>query len=85
MEPDLSARGNERSPVGLFLDEISRYDEVHTDRVHVAIAACLMGRRCHVWPTSTPLLADLFASSIAPYFPKAVFHGVLPRTKDQNS
>lgn len=77
-QADLSARGSERSPLQPFLDEIARYEEVHTDRVHVAIVACLMGRRCHVWPTATPLLADLFASSIAPHFPDAVFHGPLP-------
>ena len=82
---DLSSQGNERSPLQPFLDEIARYEEVHTDRVHVAIVACLMGRRCHVWPTATPLLADLFASSIAPHFPDAVFHGPLPSTLHQNS
>lgn len=84
-EPDLSARGTERSPVEPFLSEIGQYEEVHTDRVHVAIVACLMGRRCHVWPTATPLLADLFASSLAPFFPNAVFRGTLPGRAGQNS
>ena len=82
---DLSSHGDERSPLQPFLDEIARYEEVHTDRVHVAIVACLMGRRCHVWPTATPLLGDLFASSIAPHFPAAVFHGQLPSPSPQNS
>jgi len=82
---DFSSRGDERSPLQPFLDEIARYEEVHTDRVHVAIVACLMGRRCHVWPTATPLLGDLFASSIAPHFPDAVFHGELPSIPAQNS
>lgn len=81
---DLSSRGDERSPLQPFFDAISRYEEVHTDRVHVAIVACLMGRRCHVWPTATPLLADLFASSIAPHFRDAVFHGPLPFLGGQN-
>ena len=75
---DLSSRGNQHSPLEPFISAIAQYEEVHTDRVHVAIVACLLGRRCHVWPTVTPLLADLFASSIAPYFPEAVFHGPLP-------
>lgn len=84
-EADLSSCGNERSPLQPFLDAIAQYEEVHTDRVHVAIVACLMGRRCHVWPTATPLLADLFASSLAPHFPQAVFHGPLPASSAQNS
>lgn len=84
-EADLSTMGDEHSPLQPFLDGISRYEEVHTDRVHVAIVACLMGRRCHVWPTATPLLADLFASSIAAHFPDAVFHGPLPSPGRQNS
>ncbi|MGA1769910.1 MAG: hypothetical protein ACO4CP_08910 [Steroidobacteraceae bacterium] len=82
---DLSSRGDEHSPLQPFLDEIARYEAVHTDRVHVAIVACLMGRRCHVWPTATPLLADLFASSIAPHFPAAIFRGELPPIPAQNS
>jgi len=82
---DLSSKGDDRSPLQPFLDEIARYEEVHTDRVHVAIVACLMGRRCHVWPTATPLLADLFASSIAPHFPDAFFHGQLPSPRYPNS
>ena len=73
--PDLSARGSHQSPLQPFLDEIARHAEIHTDRVHVAIAACLMGRSCHVYATKTPLLADLFQASIAPHFPQAVFHG----------
>lgn len=82
---DLSSRGTEQSPLAPFIQEIARHEEIHTDRVHVAIAACLLGRRCHVWPTATPLVADLFASTIAPYFPSAVFHGRLPDAPAQNS
>ena len=84
-DADLSSHGNERSLLQPFLDAIAQYEEVHTDRVHVAIVACLMGRRCHIWPTANPLLADLFASSIAPHFPEAVFHGPLPSSSAQNS
>jgi len=82
---DLSRRGDERSPFQPFLDEIARYEEVHSDRVHVAIVACLMRRRCHVRSAATPLRADLFASSIATHHPDAVFHGELPSIPSQNS
>jgi len=73
--PDLSARGDHRSPVRPFVEEIARYEEIRTDRVHVAIVACLLGRRCRVFPTASPMLADLFASSMAPYFPEATLAG----------
>ena len=73
--PDLSSQGTERSPLRPFLETIGQYEEIHTDRVHVAIAGCLLGRSCHVYPTQSPLLGDLFASSLGPFFPKAVWHG----------
>lgn len=73
--PDLSSQGTERSPLRPFLETIGQYEEVHTDRVHVAIAGCLLGRSCHVYPTQSPLLGDLFASSLGPFFPQAVWHG----------
>ncbi len=82
---DLSALGDQRSPLQPFIEAVARFEEIHTDRVHIAIVACLLGRRCHVYPTTTTMLADLFASSIAPHFPEAVFHGRLPGPCHQNS
>jgi hypothetical protein len=73
-EPDFSTHGSQDTPLRPFLDEIARHAEIHTDRVHVAIAACLLGRPCHVYATRTPLLADLYEASIGPCFPQAVFH-----------
>lgn len=72
--PDLSSRGTERSPVAPFIAAISRFEEIHTDRVHVAIIACLLGRTCHVYATGTSMLGDLFRSSIEPHFPAARLH-----------
>lgn len=72
--PDLSSRGDQLSPLAPFLAEIARFEEVHTDRVHVAIAACRMGRRVHVHAVEGPMLSDLFEASIAPFFPDAVLH-----------
>ncbi len=69
--PDLSARGTHLSSLKPFLDEIGRYREIHTDRVHVAIAAALLGRGCVVYRTKNSLLEDLFAASLQPYFPNA--------------
>lgn len=72
--PDLSSRGDHLSPLEPFLAEIARFEEIHTDRVHVAIAACRMGRRVHVHAVEGPMLSDLFEASIAPFFPGAVLH-----------
>jgi|GEM_PF-2215737 len=72
--PDLSGSGTERSPLGPFLDRIAAAAEVHTDRIHVAIAACLLGRPCHVYATRNPMMLDLFRSSIEPFFSRARFH-----------
>lgn len=74
LEPDPSSRGDQLSPLAPFLAEIARWEEIHTDRVHVAIAACRMGRRVHVHAVDGPMLSDLFEASIAPFFPRAELH-----------
>ena len=48
---DISISGNEDNWETL-LDEISLYNIIHTNRVHVAIAATLMGKKTFIYPMS---------------------------------
>ena len=71
---DVSLDGDEYSPLDGLLSEIGKYEEIHTDRVHVAIAACLLKKRLHLYATSTPLLKDLYAASIVGRYSQVEFH-----------
>lgn len=49
---DVSARGYQMSPLGPLFDTVGAAEVILTDRLHVAIAATLMGRRVSLFPNS---------------------------------
>lgn len=61
---DLSALGNSYSTVHQFFELVSRFDVVYTDRLHVAIASCMTGRRVHILPGNYGKSAGVFAASL---------------------
>ncbi|MCO6412676.1 MAG: polysaccharide pyruvyl transferase family protein, partial [Thiogranum sp.] len=71
---DISIRGNHFSDVQPFFDAIAPFEVIHTDRLHVAIAACLMGRELHLYAGSYFKSRAIFASSIRDYFDRVHFH-----------
>lgn len=71
---DLSAEGRTRSPIEPFFERIARHEIIRTDRLHVAIAACLLGREVHLHAGGYFKNQAVFRSSIEPYFPRARFH-----------
>jgi exopolysaccharide biosynthesis predicted pyruvyltransferase EpsI len=71
---DLSALGHHLTPVEPFFEAIARYAVVHTDRLHVAIATCLLGRELHLYPGAYFKNRALFRSSIEGQFPNTHFH-----------
>lgn len=71
---DLSTRGNHLSDSAPFFDAIARYAIVHTDRLHVAIAACLLGRELHLYPGSYFKNKAVYRSSIEARFANVHFH-----------
>ncbi len=44
--------GYETKPLDEFLDTIHTYEEIHTDRLHVAITASLLGKKVRLYPNS---------------------------------
>lgn len=71
---DLSQLGNHLSPSEPFFAAIAKYAVVHTDRLHVAIATCLLGRELHLYPGAYFKNRAVFQSSIEGRFPNVHFH-----------
>jgi hypothetical protein len=57
----------------LFLDVVSSFDAVYTDRAHVAIAAAMLGRETHVYPNAYHKVRGIAEFSLAAY-PNVHFH-----------
>lgn len=62
---DISLHGTDESQPGPFFETLARHQMVRTDRMHVAIASCLLGIDCELYPGNYSKSADLFRSSIA--------------------
>ncbi|WP_309387765.1 polysaccharide pyruvyl transferase family protein [Cerasicoccus frondis] len=71
---DISAAGNNNSNVPKFFEHIAKYSVIYTDRLHVSIAACLLGREVHLYPGAYFKNKSIFRSSIEGNFPNAHFH-----------
>lgn len=48
-----------------YLDTISRYSEIHTDRAHVAIAASLMGKKTYIYSCRYPKVKAIYEYSLS--------------------
>lgn len=71
---DLSLEGKYRDRYTGFFDAISPFETVHTDRLHVAIAACLLGKKLHLYAGSYFKNQAVYLSSIKDVFPNVTFH-----------
>lgn len=71
---DLSMKGNQFSDISPFLEEINRFAEVYTDRLHVAIAACLLEKEVHLYPNVYFKNKAVYLSSMKEYFNRVYFH-----------
>jgi len=70
---DLSAQGNGHSAIEPFFKALAKYEVIHTDRLHVAIAACLLGRSVRLREGSYFKNEAVFHSSIEGRFSNASF------------
>lgn len=71
---DISAEGTETTPIAPLLRAVGRFEEVHTDRLHVAIIAALLGRKTRLHANNYHKNAAIFESSLAPFYPHVRFH-----------
>lgn len=66
---DVSATGTERDDATLVFEEIGKSETIVTDRLHLAIAAALLGRRTFLFSGSYFKIPAIYESSIRQYFP----------------
>lgn len=71
---DISAEGTESTPMAAFLDAIARFQTIHTNRLHVSIAAAMMGRRVHLYANSYFKNQSIYDASLKLAFPNVTFH-----------
>ena len=65
---DISLWGNEITPIAPFIKKIDEFDIIHTDRLHVAILACLLHKRVHFYKGGYFKNEAVFRSSMKDYF-----------------
>jgi len=71
---DISAEGSESTPIAAFLDAIAQFETIHTNRLHVSIAAAMMGRRVHLYTNSYFKNRSIYEASLRAAFPNVSFH-----------
>lgn len=74
MNSDVSRYGNEYSDISEFIRRIAQYRIVLTDRLHVAIAGCLLEREVHLYPGSYFKNRSVYLSSMKNAFSNIYFH-----------
>ncbi len=74
---DLSLRGDHQSDVQPMLQAVDQVATVHTDRLHVAIAGCLLKKRVHLYPGRYFKNRAVYLSSMRDYFENVAFMGPL--------
>lgn len=70
---DISAEGTETTPIASFLEAIARFETIHTNRLHVSIAAAMMGRRVHLYANSYFKNKAIYDASLKRAFPNVSF------------
>ena len=71
---DISLQGDANTPVYKFIDGISKFETVHTDRLHVSILASLMGKDVHLYPGSYFKSRAIYLLSMKNHFKNIHFH-----------
>ncbi|MEK8017263.1 MAG: hypothetical protein VSS75_010365, partial [Candidatus Parabeggiatoa sp.] len=77
---DIILKGSHLSSIYPFIDTISQYGIVHTDRLHVAIVGCLLGLEVHLYAGADSKKKAVYLSSIEDYYDNVYFH--VPRRVD---
>lgn len=70
---DISRLGRAFSPIEPFLARIARFRTVHTNRLHVGIAAAILGKDVRLYSNDYFKIQAIYETSLAPYFPNVHF------------
>jgi len=71
---DISQKGNYKSDVAPFFEEINKFEIVYTDRLHVSIAACLLKKEVHLYQGAYFKNHAIYLSSLKDNFDNIHFH-----------
>ena len=71
---DISLSGNHHSDITLLFEEINRFSVIHTDRLHVAISACLLEKEVHLYCGAYFKNRAVYMSSMKDNFDNLYFH-----------
>ena len=71
---DLSFKGDHLTSVNDFFGAINEYEEVYTDRLHIAIAGCLLEKKVNFYLGSYFKNKAVYNSSMVRYFDNIEFH-----------
>jgi len=69
---DLSYNGYATKPLNEFINYLKKYEEINTDRLHVAICGILLGKKVNLYPNSYYKNKAVFDYSLSK-FPNASF------------
>ena len=64
--------GIKKSTTG-FLEYLSNYDTINTNRLHVGIAGCILNKKVNLYPNSYWKVEEVYKHSIEGKYPKARF------------
>ncbi len=71
---DCSLEGNHFSELDQFFAILEPFEIIHTDRLHVAIAGSILGRKVELYPGGYYKNHSVFSSSLEGNFPNVRFH-----------
>jgi hypothetical protein len=70
---DLSLNWNHLSPINEFINEISKYKKIYTDRLHIAICWILLWKDVYIYNSNYFKIYDIYKSSIKPFYENVKF------------
>ncbi len=71
---DISLKENHLADISLFFEAIDQFSVIHTDRLHVSIAAVLLKKEVHLYPGSYFKNKAVYLSSMKDRFENVTFH-----------
>lgn len=64
---DISSTGYARSPLEQLMNTLDKYEEIHTDRLHIAIASVLLNKKVKLYPNLYYKNKAVYGYSLAKY------------------
>jgi len=73
---DLSLKGSHETVASGFFEQLLPYEIIETDRLHVAIAACLLGKKVKIYPGGYFKNEAVYHSTLKEFYPQCKFIGI---------